>query len=171
MPSTASRARRPAGAALRLERLLARVRARGQRLLLLGMGNPMLGDDGVGVRIAEDVAALGSAVFGAEGVGIALENAAHLVARHRADVVVLVDAACGLRGAWGFLPPHRLDTICHSTHALPLPVFLRIWGDEHPALAVHFIGVRPEGNAFGSGLSPRSRRQRRIASRAPLRAS
>ena len=151
--SARSRPRRPAGA-VRLRRLLAQVRARGQHLLVLGMGNPMLGDDGVGVRIAEDVTALADACVSAVAVGIALENAAHLVRRHRADVVLVVDAALGVPGAWGFLPPSRLDTLCHSTHSVPLPLFVRLWQQEYPALAVHFLGVRPQQNALASGLSP-----------------
>jgi hydrogenase maturation protease len=159
--STRSRSRRPTAAAARLGRLLTEVGARGQRLLLLGVGNPMLGDDGVGVRIAEDVAALGSEAFAAVPVGIALENAAHLVGRHRADVVVLVDAALGVRGSWGFLPPARLDTLVHSTHSVPLPVFVQLWQRENPELAVHFLGVAPVQNDLGSGLTPAVEEARR----------
>jgi hydrogenase maturation protease len=147
-------ARGPAGAAFRLRRILAEAAARGRRVLVLGMGNPMLGDDGVGVRIAEDVAALGSDVVTAVPVGIALENAAHLVGRHRADVVLLVDAALGVRGSWGFLSPGRLDTLVHSTHSVPLPVFVELWQREDPALAVHVLGVTPRQNGLEAGLSP-----------------
>jgi hydrogenase maturation protease len=136
------------------------------------MGNEMLGDDAVGVRIAEDVAALESGTFAAVPVGIALENAAHLVGRHRADVVVLVDAAVGVRGAWGFVPTARLDTLVHSTHAVPLPVFVGLWQRENPELAVHFLGVTPEQTDFGSGLSPAveaARREIVAAFRAAMR--
>ncbi|MGD1148500.1 MAG: hydrogenase maturation protease [Thermoanaerobaculaceae bacterium] len=141
----------PAG---RLRRLLVRVRRHGLRLLVLGIGNEMLGDDAIGHLLARDLASIASDGFLSVSVGVAIENAAHLVRRHRADVLVLIDAADGIGGsAWGFVRPSRLDSFCHSTHSVPLSLLVTTWQDEHPDLDVHFIGVRPVSNEFGAPLS------------------
>ena len=139
----------------RLRRLLGRVRRQGLRLLVLGIGNEMLGDDAVGHLIAEDLAPLSHERFLSSGVGVAVENAGPLVRRHRADIVVLVDAATGIgRLPWGFVPVSRLDSFCHSTHSVPLSLLVTAWRADNPALEAHFIGVAPRANELGSALSP-----------------
>lgn len=150
------RPRAAADPARRLRQVLGRARRRGDRILVLGLGNEMLADDAVGALVARDVADLG---LGPEvlsvPVGIAIENAAHLVRRHAADVVVLVDAAAGLpRPPWGFVAPSRLDTFCHSTHSVPLPLFVRIWREERPGARILFVGVEPGEISLGRGLTP-----------------
>lgn len=139
----------------RLRRMLGRVRARGQRLLVLGVGNDMLGDDAIGVLIARDLEALNSETFLSMPVGIGVENAGHLIRRHRADVVLIFDAvAAPGRKPWLFVPPSRLDTFCHSTHSVPLSLLIRAWQQDSPAVRVHFIGIRPRLVALGAPLSP-----------------
>jgi hydrogenase 3 maturation protease len=139
----------------RLRRLLRRVRRRGLRVLVLGIGNEMLGDDAVGHLLACDLADLVREGFLATGCGVAVENAGPLIRRHRADVVVLIDAATGIRRLpWGFVPIARLDAFCHSTHSVPLSLLVSVWKADNPTLDVHFIGVTPRSNEFGSGLSP-----------------
>jgi hydrogenase 3 maturation protease len=141
----------------RLVRLLARARRREQRVLVLGLGNEMLGDDAVGALIARDLEGLGGERFAAADVGVAIENSAHLVKRFAADLLILVDAIAGsarARHAWTFVAPERLDTFCHSTHSLPLSLFVRIWRADNPALDVRFLGVRIAGNELGAPLSP-----------------
>jgi hydrogenase 3 maturation protease len=126
-------------------------------VLLLGIGNEMLGDDGVGALVASDLAERASELFAAVPVGIAIENAAHLVKRFGADVLFLVDAIEGSTRArlpWTFVAPERLDTFCHSTHSLPLSLFVRIWREDNPALDVRFVGVRVTSNELGAALSP-----------------
>lgn len=138
----------------RLRRLLAQVRRHGLRLLVLGIGNEMLGDDAVGNVLAQDIASLQSERLLSVPVGVAMENAAHLVRRHRADVVILIDAAQATGSAvWRFVPPSRLDSFCHSTHSVPLSLLVSVWKAEDPDLEVHFIGVRPRSSGFGDPLS------------------
>jgi hydrogenase 3 maturation protease len=137
-----------------LRRLLVRVRQHGLRLLVLGIGNEMLGDDAVGHLLARDLASIESEGYLSVPVGVAIENAAHLVSRHRADIVILIDAAEGIgRSEWGFVQPSRLDSSCHSTHSVPLSLLVTAWKAEHPDLEVHFIGVRPSSSGFGDALS------------------
>ncbi len=138
----------------RLRRLLARVAERNLRLLVLGVGNEMLGDDAVGHLLAEDLAAIPRDGFLAAGAGVAIENAGPLVRRHRPDVVILLDAATGLgRRSWGFVPPARLDSACHSTHSVPLSLLVAAWRADAPHLEVAFIGVTPLASELGALLS------------------
>ena len=140
----------------RLRRLLARTRRRGARLLVIGIGNEILGDDAVGHLIAEELAPLSRDGFLACGVGVAVENAGTLVRRHRPDVALLVDAATGTgRLPWAFLPVLRLDTFCHSTHSVPLPLLVGAWRADNPALQAFFIGVAPGSNELGAPLTHR----------------
>ncbi len=141
--------------ARRLSRILERARGRGERLLVLGVGNEMLGDDGIGVHVARDLAGLADETFRAVPVEVGVENAGHLVRRHRADVVLVVDAvAAPGRAPWLFVPTARLDTWCHSTHSLPLGLLVRAWRQDAPRLRALFIGVRPRSVALGAPLSP-----------------
>jgi len=138
----------------RLRRLLERVARRGQPLLVVGIGNEMLGDDAVGHLLAEDLASIRRDGFLAAVVGIAIENAGPLIRRHRPDVLVVLDAAIGLgRAPWGFVPPSRLDTFCHSTHSVPLSLLITAWRTDNPRLEVSFIGVTPHSSELGAPLS------------------
>lgn len=140
--------------ALRLTRVLARARARGERVLVLGVGNEMLGDDAVGVLIARDLAGLAGERFLAVPVEIGLENAGHLVRRHRPDVLLVFDAVVAPgRRPWLFVPLSRLDTWCHSTHSVPLGLLIRAWQQDAPRLRLYFVGVRPHLVALGAPLS------------------
>ena len=128
-----------------------------KRILVLGIGNEMLGDDAVGSLIARDLEDLGSERFAATSVGIAIENSGHLVKRFGADLLILVDTIAGsarARHGWTFVGPERLDSFCHSTHSVPLSLFVRIWKEDNPALDVRFVGVRVVSNELGASLSP-----------------
>ncbi len=140
----------------RLERLLGSADASGRRVAVLGMGNPLLGDDGIGTRIAEDVAALGRADRVGIPVGIALENGYGLVRRSGAGLLLLVDAVVLEElppGAWDLFPPEGLDTAIHSTHSVPLPLFVRMWKEDLPGLEVAFLGISIRGAVMGQDLS------------------
>lgn len=140
--------------ALRLARILVRARERGERMLLLGVGNEMLGDDGAGVLVARDLAQLNDERFLAVPVEIGVENAGHLVRRHRPGVLFVVDAvAAATRKPWLFVPISRLDTWCHSTHSVPLGLLIRTWQQDSPRMRPYFLGVRPHRVALGAPMS------------------
>jgi hydrogenase 3 maturation protease len=131
--------------------------AAGETIVLLGIGNEMRGDDGVGHLVAQDLAALDLPFLHAFPVGISLENATHLVARHHADILILVDAVSDSGrplGTWDFFEPERLDCFIHSTHSVPLSLFVAYWKREIPGLEVHFIGINIHGTDSFRTLSP-----------------
>jgi hypothetical protein len=42
---------------------------------------------------------------------------------------------------WTFYPAHTLDSMCHTTHSIPLSLLLDYWKREIPELDVRFIGI------------------------------
>jgi len=140
-----------------LMELLARAKAGGQPIVLLGIGNEFRGDDAIGHLVAKGLADLGLPGLKAFPVGVSLENATHLVARHQARVLILVDAVSDPErplGEWGFFDPETLGSFIHSTHSVPLSLFVSYWRQEIPGLEVHFIGVNIHGTATFKAVSP-----------------
>ena len=128
----------------RLAELIGRAREGGMMLVLLGLGNELRGDDAVGTVLARDLSALGLPGLKSFPVGISVENSTHLVARHGARIMLLVDAVSEPGrplGHWDFHPPENLDSFIHSTHSVPLSLFVTFWKREVPDLEVHFIGI------------------------------
>lgn len=131
-----------------LQALATEARAAGRMIVLLGIGNEQRGDDGIGHLIAQDLSEAEIPGLHAFPVGISLENATHLVARHNANLLILVDAVSDPEqplGAWDFFEPGRLDCFIHSTHSVPLSLFVAYWKKEIPNLDVHFIGINIQG--------------------------
>ena len=140
-----------------LVELLARAKAGGQPIVLLGIGNEFRGDDAIGHLVAQALAQADLPGLKACPVGISLENATHLVARHGARVLILMDAVSDPErplGEWGFFEPESLGCFIHSTHSVPLSLFVAYWRQEIPGLDIHFIGVNIHGTATFRAVSP-----------------
>lgn len=118
--------------------------------LLLGVGNELLGDDGLGPYLARKFAAPG---WLALDCGTAPENFTALVKRYRPERLVLIDAAeMGLPpGEFRRLKLEQIDTMFISTHTIPLSQlvsYLKSYCGE-----VVLIGVQPKRLELGAGLS------------------
>ncbi len=121
------------------------------RRVLVALGNPLRRDDGVGLKVAE---LLQDSAWEVIPAGSSPENVASLVARHRPDVLVVVDAAeMGLPpGEVRVLPHEEAPMMTGSTHALPLSFFLELWRGQ--AGEVVLIGIQPADRGIGEGLTP-----------------
>lgn len=119
--------------------------------MLLGVGNRLSHDDGVGPVVATSIH--GSAGWIAIDCGTSFENAAGLVLRERPDVLVIVDAAqMGTDpGTVLRLPMGTHDRMLASTHGLPLSFVLA--NLESAARDTAIIGVEPADLSLGEGLS------------------
>ena len=140
-----------------LMELLARAKAGGQPIVLMGIGNEFRGDDAIGHLVAQGLAEADLPGLKAFPVGISLENATHLPVRHRARVLILVDAVSDPErplGEWSFFDPDSLGSFIHSTHSVPLSLFVAYWRKEIPDLEVHFIGVNIHGTDTFRAVSP-----------------
>jgi hydrogenase 3 maturation protease len=122
--------------------------------ILLGIGNPLNGDDGAGTYVAGQ--------FRKEGwiplsCGTAPENFTGIIRRTRPDCLVLVDvAAMGLSpGEYRVIPRHRIADVSMGTHQLPLSMLIDYLSDA--AGRIFLIGIQPERVAAGEEISSRVR--------------
>jgi len=119
--------------------------------MLLGVGNRLSRDDGVGPTVAQ---ALADSDWISIDCGTALENTTGIVSRNRPDLLVIVDAAhMGMEpGTFRRLPIQANDRMLASTHGLPLSFVLA--NIESSAAETILIGIEPADLSFGEGLSP-----------------
>jgi len=121
------------------------------RRAVLGIGNPLRRDDGVGLWVAERMRGTGWEVVPA---GQGVENALGIVRRLSPDLLVVVDAA-EMRlppGSFRRLPLAEGTRMLGSTHALPLPFLLSTVRDRVGEIVL--IGIQPADRSLGEGLTP-----------------
>jgi len=126
-----------------------------KRVALVGVGNPLRGDDGVGVKIIELLE------------GVALDNVMLLntetvpeaftgkVAEHKPTHVLLLDAA-NFRGELGdvkLIESSKIGGQAISTHSLPLTIFIS-YIEKMMGAKVLLLGVQPKNIEFFTAMSP-----------------
>ena len=119
---------------------------------LLGVGNRLSRDDGVGPFVAQ--AMDGATGWTAIDCGTSLENISGIITREKPDLLVLVDAAQMdvSPGEVRLLPSTGTDRMLVSTHGLPLPFVLdRL--RQHVG-RIELIGIQISDVSLGEGLSP-----------------
>lgn len=123
--------------------------------MLLGIGNVLNGDDGVGVYIARH--------FDSEGwisldCGTVPENFTGLVRQNTPDLLALVDAADMdlAPGEYRIIPTDLIEEVGTGTHALPLSHFINFVSPD--AGEVLIVGIQPGSLGMGDRLSERVRR-------------
>ena len=121
-------------------------------LAVVGVGNPMRGDDGFGPAV---VAALpqrdGMAAFDA---GMAPENWLGPIARANPRAILVVDAA-GLDeppGTLRLLRADELESVGASTHGLPLGFFLTM-AEQRCGAPAHLLAVQPQSMGLGDPMA------------------
>jgi len=118
--------------------------------LLVGIGNDLLGDDGVGPYIAENLLGSDWSVINA---GIVPENFTRTIREMRPDQIVVIDAIhMDLPpGSVRIIPPDVIRDYGIGTHQLPLTFFI-----EHCAIlsSVVLIGIQPGCLDFDTVLTP-----------------
>ena len=118
--------------------------------ILLGIGNPLNGDDGAGSYIAER--------FKKDGwipltCGTSPENFTGLIRKTKPSCLVLVDAAAmGLSpGEYRIIPRHAIEDVSLGTHQLPLSLLIDFLSDT--AGRIILIGIQPKRTSTGEELS------------------
>jgi hydrogenase 3 maturation protease len=141
--------------------------------LILGIGNTLKGDDGIGVHVAERVneylkkvdqkSKQGKSAGTQREImvincGTAPENYTSIIRKHNPNTLILVDAAdMGLEpGAFRIIPPEKIGVMCISTHNMPLSVFVSYVSEF--CRDVVLVGIQPERMDFGATLSSVVRR-------------
>ena len=123
------------------------------RIAVLGLGNPLRTDDGLGPFIVEKMITKHPDVF-IENVGSVPEAFARPLAEFGADRVIMVDAA-DMRKPVGHIElvtKDRIGGIAISTHSMPLS-FLMMYLEDATNGQTILLGIQPRNIDFGEGLT------------------
>lgn len=129
--------------------------------VVLGIGNTLKGDDGIGIYIVEKVnkylKEAKSEVIVID-CGTTPENYTSVIRKHNPDTLILVDAAdMGLSpGSYRIIPPERIEVMHFSTHIMPLSVFISYVSEF--CSEVVLIGIQPDKMEVGTALSSKVQR-------------
>ena len=125
------------------------------KVLIIGLGNPCLGDDGLGDQIVE----LMKKYPPIEGVDFLIcetvpESFTGTIKRLKPDRMILVDAAeIGAKpGETAFVAPREVKTIPISTHNLPISLFTDYLQKEL-STEIMILAIQPKNLSFDNGLS------------------
>jgi hydrogenase 3 maturation protease len=115
-------------------------------VVILGVGNELRGDDGVGVYIVRKLRKKN-----AINVGVAPENFIGKIKKMKPDRIVILDALDfgGKPGEVKVVDARRTRGLNISTHSLPLSFFCKLLGKTK----IYLVGVQPKKNEFGSSMS------------------
>jgi hydrogenase 3 maturation protease len=118
--------------------------------MLLGIGNPLRGDDGAGTYVADRFTSPG---WIALDCGTIPENFTGTVRKEHPELLVLVDAAdMGISpGEFRIIRPDDIAAVTFGTHALPLSILIGFL--SHDAGRVLFIGIQPAQTEMGQPLT------------------
>ena len=137
----------------RLRRILAEASEGGQ-VIFIGIGNPLRGDDGIGVKIAEDLKAL----LRRGGVEVmVIEDRVDLIPKvlenRNVSLIIFFDAADfgGKPGEIRMMSVSESSGKTLSTHDLPIELMLKISGTNAPA---YVIGIQATAIKFGEEIRP-----------------
>ena len=123
-------------------------------LMLIGIGNPLRGDDGVGVEI---VRILMQSLRNEKVKVLIVEDRVDLIPRMLRDVnprlILIFDAADfgGRPGEVRIMSPDEASGRTISTHDMPLNLMLRLADKDAPT---YVLGIQVETLEFGRGISP-----------------
>lgn len=113
---------------------------------VLCIGNPLRGDDGVGIEIGKILRKHLKNVLIAE-----TDPTVYLSKLRKFDGIIVIDSArmnCN-PGEVKVLEKEELKDFLHTTHDIPLKVLLDILSDKK----IMIIGIEPENTGFGDEIS------------------
>lgn len=124
------------------------------RIAVLGIGNDLRTDDGLGPFIVENLNIHSPNVL-VENVGSVPEGFARPLAEFGAERVIMIDAA-DMRKPVGHIElvtKDRIGGISISTHSMPLS-FLIMYLEQETGGQTILLGIQPKSIEFGEGLTP-----------------
>ncbi|MFW9918177.1 MAG: hydrogenase maturation peptidase HycI [Candidatus Thorarchaeota archaeon] len=125
-----------------------------ERIAILGIGNDLRTDDGLGPFIVNSLHTRHPHVL-IENVGSVPEAFARPLAEFGAERVIMVDAA-DMRKPVGHIElvtKDRIGGIAISTHSMPLSFLMQYLEDSTNGKTI-LLGVQPQSILFGEGLTP-----------------
>ncbi len=124
------------------------------KIVLLGIGNELKKDDGIGNIIAREFKEAERADFLSIPAETVPENFTSVIRKVEPDILVIVDAAqMGLLpGEFRVLSKKRLGSEGFGTHGMPLSHLVTYLEDY--ARKIYFIGIQPNSVDMGDEISP-----------------
>ena len=119
------------------------------KIAILGIGNDLRSDDGLGPYSIDDPRVM------IENVGSVPEGFARPLAEFGAERVIMVDAADMMKppGHIELVTKERIGGINISTHSMPLS-FLMMYLEQETGGKTILLGIQPKSIQFGEGLTP-----------------
>ena len=123
--------------------------------VVIGVGNELKADDGIGLRVAKDLqkelAGKDTLVIPAE----VPENYIQPIAKFRPELLVLVDTADfqGKAGEIRAIKDDEISKVFTNTHSVPLILLLEAIRKQSPKTRTIFIGIQPRTTDFGKPMS------------------
>lgn len=145
-----------------LRQLLQEKLADAQKIVVLGIGNDLRGDDAVGLlvakRLRKKLSSKTSKIIPIVG-GPAPENATGEVIKHNPSHVILIDAADfgAAPGEIRIIDHGKIANTSFSTHTLPLTT-LAGYLHGRTGCEVIVMGIQPKGTEFGAAVSSEVKR-------------
>ena len=126
------------------------------RTVVIGVGNELKADDGIGIRVAKQLQQ-----DGLPGKDIMVipadvpENYIQPIAKFRPELLVLVDTADfkGKAGEIRAIKDQEISKVFTNTHSVPLILFLEAIRKSSPKTKTIFIGIQPKTMDFGKPMS------------------
>ncbi len=122
------------------------------KVVILGIGNELRGDDGFGPYVAESLQGKVSArIFNC---GTALENYYNPIVKENPDAIILLDIVDfnGPFGEIGVFEKGDILKVGFSTHNISPRVFIELLESSLKSDII-MVGVKPRSTAFGADLS------------------
>ncbi len=126
-----------------------------KRLVLLGVGSNIRGDDGVGPYLAEKLIPLNSKNFLSINGGLVPENFTSDIRKFSPDVVIIVDAAFMDKpvGDFEVIKVNESKEMSFSSHSMPLSI-LGKYISGYIGSEVYLLGIQAATVYFGNEISP-----------------
>jgi hydrogenase 3 maturation protease len=126
------------------------------RTVVIGVGNELKADDGIGIRVAKQLQK-----DGLPGKDIMVipadvpENWIQPIAKFRPELLILVDTADfkGKAGEIRAIKDQEISKVFTNTHSVPLILFLEAIRKQVPKTKTVFIGIQPKTMDFGKPMS------------------
>ena len=126
-----------------------------RKVVILGIGNPLRGDDAIGLIVAKHLKGKVPSTVNVLLCETVPESFSGEITRHKPSHVLMIDSAM-LNEKPGFsrlIPPEKIVGTAISTHAMPLSVladYLKKTADAKVVL----LGIQPKNVDFSEGLTP-----------------
>jgi len=122
-----------------------------KKYILMGIGNTLRGDDGIGSIIAQSFK---DRDWLSMDCGVVPENFTSIIKKNRPDLIVLIDAVeMDLKsGEFRIISPDRISALHLTTHSMPLSFLISYLKEYTQELT--FIGIQPEIIDYSNSVSP-----------------